>query len=211
MRLTVKRQTYVEVRDVVVQQGLDVVNTLLGTNKGKRDHSLRQQITKTTAIIIADCKPQLHRGQPRCSIIRLTSCRGCFVSLSPSILTLTTPDLSTISWMTLPFLPITLPTGRKENERKELSLNQCWQPSVCKLIPLFVFLNVQSHVGDLPSYQQGSWEPGQSPPQTPGSSEPSSPPLLSETHRWTSMNPLNTHAKKAAVAHSTKIQHVKVI
>ena len=31
-------------------------------------------------------------------------------SLSPSILTLTTPDLSTISWMKRPFLPIAFPT-----------------------------------------------------------------------------------------------------
>ena len=31
-------------------------------------------------------------------------------SLSPSILTLTTPDLSTISWMNRPFFPMTLPT-----------------------------------------------------------------------------------------------------
>lgn len=45
--LTVKTPTYVEVRDVVVQQGLDVVNALLGTNKGERDHSLCQQITNT--------------------------------------------------------------------------------------------------------------------------------------------------------------------
>lgn len=38
-----------------------------------------------------------------------TSSRGSFLSLSPSILTRTTPDLSTISWMTLPLLPMTLP------------------------------------------------------------------------------------------------------
>lgn len=45
--VTDRGQTYVEVRDVVVQQGLDVVNALLGANKGERDHSLCQQITKT--------------------------------------------------------------------------------------------------------------------------------------------------------------------
>lgn len=40
---------------------------------------------------------------------RPTSSRGSFLSLSPSILTRTTPDLSTISWMTFPLLPMTLP------------------------------------------------------------------------------------------------------
>lgn len=47
--------------------------------------------------------------QARHRYTQLTSCRGCLLSLSPSILTRTTPDLSTISWMTFPFLPITLP------------------------------------------------------------------------------------------------------
>lgn len=43
------------------------------------------------------------------------SSRGCvgFGSLSPSILTRTTLLLSTISWMTRPFLPITLPTRKR--------------------------------------------------------------------------------------------------
>uniref|UniRef100_A0A8C1ESK8 DnaJ (Hsp40) homolog, subfamily C, member 19 n=1 Tax=Cyprinus carpio carpio TaxID=630221 RepID=A0A8C1ESK8_CYPCA len=43
----------------------------------------------------------------------LTSCRGSLLSLSPSMRTLTAPDLSTISWITLPFFPITFPTKRK--------------------------------------------------------------------------------------------------
>lgn len=38
-----------------------------------------------------------------------TSSLGFFLSLSPSTRTLTTPDLSTISWITFPFFPITLP------------------------------------------------------------------------------------------------------
>lgn len=57
----------------------------------------------------------------------------------------------------------------------------------------------RSGVGKVPpeavsTYQQGSWEPGQSPPQTPGSSEPFSRPRPSETHRCTSMKPLNIYA-----------------
>lgn len=43
----------------------------------------------------------------------LTSSRGSLFSLSPSILTLTTPDLSTISWITFPFFPITFPSEGK--------------------------------------------------------------------------------------------------
>ena len=45
----------------------------------------------------------------------LTSSRGSLFSLSPSILTLTTPDLSTISWITFPFFPITFPSQSKES------------------------------------------------------------------------------------------------
>lgn len=48
-----------------------------------------------------------------------TSTRGSFLSLSPSIRTRTTPDLSTISWMTLPLLPMTLPSQKKEGGLKE--------------------------------------------------------------------------------------------
>lgn len=43
-----------------------------------------------------------------------TSSLGFFLSLSPSTRTLTTPDLSTISWITFPFFPITLPEWVKE-------------------------------------------------------------------------------------------------
>lgn len=50
-----------------------------------------------------------------------TSSRGSFLSLSPSIRTRTTPDLSTISCMTLPLLPITLP----ERNRKTRGLQCC--------------------------------------------------------------------------------------
>lgn len=48
-----------------------------------------------------------------------TSSRGSFLSLSPSIRTRTTPDLSTISWMTLPFLPMTLPAQARKKLLKE--------------------------------------------------------------------------------------------
>lgn len=65
-------------------------------------------------------KRQVHQ-KPRCSSM-LTSCRGCLLSLSPSILTLTTPDLSTISWMTLPFFPITLPEDTHAGKRWEVQL-----------------------------------------------------------------------------------------
>jgi len=41
-----------------------------------------------------------------------TSSCGIFLSFSASILTLTTPDLSTISWISFPFFPITFPTKR---------------------------------------------------------------------------------------------------
>lgn len=41
-----------------------------------------------------------------------TSSLGFLLSLSPSTRTRTTPDLSTISWMTFPFLPITFPAGK---------------------------------------------------------------------------------------------------
>lgn len=50
-----------------------------------------------------------------------TSTRGSFLSLSPSIRTRTTPDLSTISWMTLPLLPMTLPAQKREDGRKTVS------------------------------------------------------------------------------------------
>ena len=42
------------------------------------------------------------------TLVDITSSRGASLSLSPSIFTLTTPDLSTMSWMFLPFFPITL-------------------------------------------------------------------------------------------------------
>lgn len=45
---------------------------------------------------------------------------GSFLSLSPSIRTRTTPDLSTISWIILPFLPMTLPVVK---ERESLGKN----------------------------------------------------------------------------------------
>lgn len=48
-----------------------------------------------------------------------TSTRGSFLSLSPSIRTRTTPDLSTISWMTLPLLPMTLPSQKREGGLKK--------------------------------------------------------------------------------------------
>lgn len=41
---------HIEVRDVVLQQDLDIANTLLSTDKGEWDHSLRQQNTKTKHI-----------------------------------------------------------------------------------------------------------------------------------------------------------------
>lgn len=61
-----------------------------------------------------------------------TSTRGSFLSLSPSIRTRTTPDLSTISWMTLPLLPMTLPAqkerrqpgAKKEEEKRVQTLEQ---------------------------------------------------------------------------------------
>lgn len=63
-----------------------------------------------------------------------TSSLGSFLSLSPSIRTRTTPDLSTISWIILPFLPMTLPVVK---ERKSLGKNTwadfqnlCWA-NVC--------------------------------------------------------------------------------
>ena len=34
------RYAYIEVRDVVLQQHLNIANTLLGTDKGEWDHSL---------------------------------------------------------------------------------------------------------------------------------------------------------------------------
>lgn len=47
-----------------------------------------------------------------------TSTRGSFLSLSPSIRTRTTPDLSTISWMTFPLLPMTLPAREKDDSQR---------------------------------------------------------------------------------------------
>lgn len=44
-----QRYPYIEVRDVVLQQDLDIANTLLSTDKGEWDHSLCQQNTKTQA------------------------------------------------------------------------------------------------------------------------------------------------------------------
>lgn len=49
--------------------------------------------------------------------LRFTSSLGFFFSLSPSTRTRTTPDLSTISWMTLPFLPITFPVQQTESQK----------------------------------------------------------------------------------------------
>ena len=43
----------------------------------------------------------------------ITSWRGVSFSLSPSILTLITPDLSTMSWMLRPFLPMTFAAKEK--------------------------------------------------------------------------------------------------
>lgn len=43
-----------------------------------------------------------------------TSSLGASCSLSPSIFTLTTPDLSTMSWMLRPFLPITFAETNKQ-------------------------------------------------------------------------------------------------
>lgn len=54
-------------------------------------------------------------GPARRHGLNVTSSRGFFLSLSPSTRTRTTPDLSTISWMTFPFLPITFPA---EGEKK---------------------------------------------------------------------------------------------
>ena len=65
-----------------------------------------------------------------CCCSRLTSCRGCLLSLSPSILTLTTPDLSTISWMTLPFLPITLPRDTEQWKDEKVTDNDETQQSL---------------------------------------------------------------------------------
>lgn len=125
------RCAYVEVWDVVLQQDLNVPNALLSPNKGEGDHSLCRQNTKSTThmLIWAWLKPesktgvwrhsthsQLHQLRTTGCSSRLTSCRGCLLSLSPSILTLTTPDLSTISWMTFPFLPITLPAHTQQEE-----------------------------------------------------------------------------------------------
>lgn len=66
---------------------------------------------------------QFYQKELRHGSSRLTSCRGCLLSLSPSILTLTTPDLSTISWITLPFLPITLPGDREQVKVEKVTFN----------------------------------------------------------------------------------------
>lgn len=52
-----------------------------------------------------------------------TSSLGSFLSLSPSIRTRTTPDLSTISWIILPFLPMTLPVV-KEREKEHIGFGR---------------------------------------------------------------------------------------
>lgn len=51
-----------------------------------------------------------------------TSTRGSFLSLSPSIRTRTTPDLSTISWMTFPLLPMTLPAQKRRRLKNYYNL-----------------------------------------------------------------------------------------
>ena len=84
-------------------------------------------------------------------------------SLSPSILTLTTPLLSTISWMNLPFFPITLPTkflGTCSKHR----IGKCCQQQVETIYPHLVScLRVLQHepgLGDgllaLPHHLEGA-------------------------------------------------------
>lgn len=51
----------------------------------------------------------IYFGKQSSEAVPRTSSLGFFLSLSPSTRTLTTPDLSTISWITFPFFPITLP------------------------------------------------------------------------------------------------------
>lgn len=64
--------------------------------------------------------------------IHTSSC-GIFLSFSASILTLTTPDLSTISWISFPFFPITFPTERTYRIFHFYGLPQTWE-CCCTLI-----------------------------------------------------------------------------
>lgn len=122
-----------QVGHMVFQQSLGITDVFFGSYKDEGNHTLKEENTNdlneklqcfieankhSICMLVYYCVIlcSLSRSSRVWGVLKLTSSLGSFLSLSPSIRTRTTPDLSTISWMILPLFPITLP--RRQKKRK---------------------------------------------------------------------------------------------